>query len=503
MDRTKKFFFNSVTTALYKIILMLAGLITPRLMLKFYGSEINGLVSSLNQFINCFALVEAGLAGAAIYALYKPLADNNFKAINSIVVATKKFYTKSGYLFVSLTIGLALVYPLIVKSNAITPFNIGLLVLILGVNGALKFFTLAKYKVLLSADQKTYIISMALIVETIVNTVIIIILAYLQVNIVFLRFVALISIFLSYFVLMFYVKTKYKFIDYKEEANFEALNKRWDALYLQISETVRTAAPLIILTLITRDLKLISVYTIFNMVMNGLVGILSIFLTGLPASFGDVIARNEEATLKKAYQEFEIFYYSLITTVYSIAFITIMPFIRIYTNEIIDVNYDIPLIGFLFVLKGLLDSIKTPQGMLIISAGLFKETKLQVTIQGAIAVLVGIVLTPFLGIAGVLIGSILSSIYRDIDLMFFIPKNVTKLKVKNTAYRIIRMFICIIIICIPFNFIKIDPLGYTTWVIYAIIVGMYALSVVVIMGLIFDKRDLINFAKRIFKVIKK
>ena len=159
--RTKKFFYNSISTAFYQIVLMITGFITPRIMLKYYGSEINGLVSSINQFIVYFNLVEAGLSGAAIYALYKPLAENNHKAINSIVSAARKFYTQSGYIFVSLTIGLSIFYPYFVKSQILTPLNVGLLVLILGTNGALEFFTLSKYRVLLTADQKKYVISLA------------------------------------------------------------------------------------------------------------------------------------------------------------------------------------------------------------------------------------------------------------------------------------------------------------------------------------------------------
>ena len=215
MSRTKRFLYNSATTALYQMVLMLAGFITPRIMLKYYGSEINGLVSSINQFITYFNLVEAGLSSAAIYALYKPLAENDHKAINGVVTAAKKFYTQSGYIFVSLTIGLAVLYPWYVKSEAISPLNISLLRLILGVNGALEFFTLSKYRVLLSADQKTYVISLASIIHVTVNTLIIVILAKLRVNIVILRFVALLSIFLRSLILMIYVKSKYKFINYK------------------------------------------------------------------------------------------------------------------------------------------------------------------------------------------------------------------------------------------------------------------------------------------------
>lgn len=501
--RTKKFFYNSIITAIYQVIVMLAGFITPRIMLKYYGSEINGLVSSITQFIVYFNLVEAGLSGAAIYALYKPLADRDHKAINGVVSAAKKFYTQSGYIFVSLTVGLAISYPMLIKSQVLSQFEIALLVLILGVNGALEFFTLSKYRVLLSADQKTYIISLASLAHIIINTIIIVVLGKMQVNIVILRFVALLSIFLRSFILMFYTRKKYRFLDYKETPNFESLNKRWDALYLQILGAVHTGAPVVILTVITKNLMLVSVYTIFNMVIAGVNGILSIFISGLSASFGNVIARGETSILQKAYREFEFAYYGLITFVYSVAFVTIMPFIRIYTSGVTDINYDLPLIGFLFVLNGLLYNIKTPQGMLVISAGLFKETKVQTTTQGAIAVIIGIILAPKYGIVGVLIGSILSNIYRDIDLMFFIPKNVTRLPVKNTAFRILRIGFTVLIIYIPFLCYEISSTGYLTWALNATAVSIYALAIILVISLVFERVVLKDILTRVIGMVKR
>ena len=52
MGRSKKFMLNSVTTALLQVVTMIAGFITPRFMLTAYGSEINGLISSILQFIS-------------------------------------------------------------------------------------------------------------------------------------------------------------------------------------------------------------------------------------------------------------------------------------------------------------------------------------------------------------------------------------------------------------------------------------------------------------------
>ncbi|RID84742.1 hypothetical protein D1953_12820 [Peribacillus asahii] len=502
MSRTKKFLYNSIFNAVLQILVLISGLIIPGVMLKSYGSEINGLVSSITQFVVYFNLVEAGLSSAAVYALYKPLADDDHKTINRVITAAKKFYTQAGYIFVSLTIGLAVIYPMFIKTDAITPFNVGLLVLILGVNGALEFFTLSKYRVLLTADQKTYIISLASIVYIIVNTLIIVVLANLHVDIVILRAVALLSIFLRSFILMIYVKIKYKYINYFVEPKFDALKKRWDALYLQILGAIHTGAPIIILTIVSKNLLLVSVYSIFNIVIAGLNAILNVFANGLSASFGDIIARGENKTLQKAYREFEFAYYSLLTVVYSIALVTIMPFIRIYTNGITDTNYDLPLIGFLFVINSLLNNIKVPQGMLVISAGLFKETKIQTTIQGAIVVIGGIALVPFFGISGVLIASILSNIYRDIDLLFFIPKNVTKLPVKNTVYRIVRTFICIAVTWIPFFFIELNPVSYVSWFADVFLVGILSSLVMVISGFIFDRNDMKNTVTRIVGLVK-
>ncbi|MGD6794158.1 hypothetical protein [Metabacillus indicus] len=503
MGRTKKFFQNSIATALYQLILMFSGFITVGVILRVYGSEVNGLVTSINQFIVYFKLVEAGLSSAAIYALYKPLADKNYRSINAVVVATKEFYTKAGYIFIVLTLALASIYPFFVTLETISPVSIGILVLILGVNGALEFFTLAKYRALLTADQKTYVISLASTVYTIVNTIIIVILGNLKVDIVLLWFVTIFSIFLRTLILVLYVKARYKWINYKEKPNYSSLNQRWDALYLQVLGAIQVGAPVIILTVITKDMNLVSIYSVYFMVIVGLNSILGIFKTGLFASFGDVIAKGEIKILQKAYKEFEFFYYSLITVIFSIAFIMIMPFIEIYTREVTDINYLLPVIGFLFVLNGVLHNIKTPQGMLVMSAGLFKQTKLQTTIQGIIVIILGVLLAPILGIEGVLIASIISNLFRCIDLLIYIPRNVTKLPIKVTVGRILKMFFSIAIIVIPLWFININPTNYIYWVLLTFVVGVYALIIVALFGYLFDRKDMMSTINRILTLLKK
>ena len=193
MNRTVSFFKNSASTAFLQIMTMLVGFFIPRIIIDVYGSEINGLVTSIIQFIAYFNLVEAGISGAAVWALYKPLAEDDNKTLSAIIVTAKNFYNKAGYIFVSLTLGLAIIYPAFIKVYSLSYIEVFLLVLILGVSGALEFFTLAKYRVLLTAAQKTYIISIASVCAIVLNALIIAFLAYLNFNIVIVRFIALLS----------------------------------------------------------------------------------------------------------------------------------------------------------------------------------------------------------------------------------------------------------------------------------------------------------------------
>lgn len=220
--------------------------------------------------------------------------------------------------------------------------------------------------------------------------------------------------------------------------------------------------------------------------------------------FGDVIARGEKEKLQKTYKEFEYTYYIIITIVYSVTAIMIMPFINIYTKGINDANYNQILLGMLFTINGLLFNLKTPQGMLVISAGLYKETRIQNLIQALIIVVGGVILAPSLGLAGILIASCLSNLYRDIDLAFFIPKHVTNLPPRKSIIRMIIVVLLSIILCIPFSIcINIESDGYLMWMIQALIITTYATIIIVVINYLIDKEQFKIVLERIKRLVKR
>lgn len=503
MSRSKNLLYNSTVAILYQLIVMLVGFIVPKVMINYYGSEVNGLVTSITQFISYFLLVEAGLSSASIFALYKPLANNDHKNISRIIVATHKFYLISGYIFLGLITILAIFYPQFANIDALSNKEIIFLILALGCNGVADFFTLGKYRAILTASQKSYVISSASIVYYIVNTVIIVSCAKIGMNVSWGRLLASSAIIFRSIILIVYVKKKFPYINFKERPNYDALDKRWAAFYNQVITAVQKGTPVIILTMMGNFIQL-SIYSIYEMVMQGVRGILDIFINGLQAGFGELIAKNESKVLGKAYNDFEFMYYSVITIVYSVASIMIIPFIRIYTKDIKDANYINVILGLLSVINSLLYNIKTPQGMMVMSAGLYKETKIQTSIQAGIIIVLGFPLAFKWGSYGILIALCLSNLYRIIDLLIFIPKYIKEINSFISLKRIILIGIEFIIIAtVCNNILNLSEINVFEWILYSIMSTLIALSVVLLGAIIFDRITLRNVINRIFILLKK
>ena len=488
---------------LLQIVNMIAVFILQRAIVLEYGSATNGLVFSVRQFTQYFSVVEGGLAFAAVYALYKPLAEKDLEKINGIVSGANKLYNYSGLIFSGLILVSTFVYPLMVSEEGISPVTIGLLVIIIGAQGALEFFAIGKYKALFTADQKSYVISLINAMAVAINAIIIIVLARLHMDIVLVWLIALASFFIRSFAFILYARSRYSNLNFKAKADFKALDKRWDSLVLQILGVVTVGTPILVISLMC-GLKESSVFTNYNMVFIGVLSLLSTFNNGLSAVFGDMLAKKEIGGFQRAYKQYEYLYYALLGWAYACAAILIMPFIHIYTNSFTDANYIRPEVAMLFVLSGILYNTKTPQGMLVISAGLYKETKYQTLAQAVINIIVSVALAPSMGISGVLLGSVVSNLYRTIDLVIFIPRVLTKLPIMMTVSRIIRMFVLFgISVYSPLKLMKIAPSGYMGWFLWAVLTSVWCLIVFVAGNAIMEMETTRNVFQRLSSIFKK
>ena len=502
--RTGKFLKNASGAALFQIVNMLCGIITPRFMLMGYGSEINGLVSSITQFLTALAVVESGLGTAAQISLYKPLAEKDYGKVSSLVSAARRAYLQVGYLFTALSIVLAFLYPIFAGVEGMSYGTMAALVLVLALHYALNYFIIAKYQVLFQADQRAYVISLAQVVSRAVNTICIVVMATLKAHILLLRICVTSSVVIHAVIIYIYAKKRYPFIDYYAKPDKSALNQRWDALYLSVLGTVQSSAPGILLTLVA-SLTSVSVYTVYSMVFTALMGVLGIFMNGVNASFGNLLRSKDHDRTKEVYAEFENAYYVLITIIYTTAMPLIVPFVRLYTQGITDAQYLLPGLGVLFAVNGLMYNLKTPQGMMVQAAGLFRQVRWRNTVQVAILLIGGLVLGYFFGIYGVVLASILSNTYRVIDLLFFIPKYVTKDSPWGSVRRVLLMLVCSIAVSsVAGIFVSnLEINNYFQWFVAAVTVFVFVAGSVALVDYIFERRNFLAVCKRIIGLLRR
>lgn len=82
---------NLLSALLYQITHLIYGLVVPRLILGSFGSELNGMVSSITQFLSFISLLEGGLGAVVLAELYTPIEENDDNRIKGILYSCQSF----------------------------------------------------------------------------------------------------------------------------------------------------------------------------------------------------------------------------------------------------------------------------------------------------------------------------------------------------------------------------------------------------------------------------
>lgn len=128
--RKKKLIYNTVSSLIYQIVTIVCGFILPRVILNYYGSEVNGLVNSITQFLQIIAFLDLGIGAVVKTSLYKPLADGDNKQISMIYCSADKFFKNLARILVIYIIILMIIYPNFIDVNFGIVYTITLIIAI-------------------------------------------------------------------------------------------------------------------------------------------------------------------------------------------------------------------------------------------------------------------------------------------------------------------------------------------------------------------------------------
>ena len=476
MGKRKKSRQNFIFATLNQIITLVFGLLLPRLFLVGYGSEVNGLLNSLSQILVYLGLFEAGIGAATMQALYKPVAREDWGAINGVLAATDYYYKRAGlYYFISLVI-FSLVYPLLVNTTLSFATVCGV-VFFSGIGNVVLFWVQGKYRFLLETDGKLYIVTNLNTGIFVVTSLAKIVLIARGANVVLILAAVFAISLLQVFYIVYYVHRVYPQLDLKVEADHTSISQKSYALVHQISTLIFNNTDVIILTFVC-GLKTVSVYSLFKLITSHLNKILWIF----PGSVNFVMGQTYHTDREKYTRYLDLVesgYSVLLYGFYAVAFYLFLPFMRLYTAGVTDANYIDPALPIFFVLIELLSGSRGVIGQTISYAGHFRQTLSRTITESAINLTVSLVGVCFWGIYGVLLGTIVALAYRTNDIIIYVNIRLLGRKPWRTYSIYLTNVVLFVVLQFVFKTMIPEP---TSWLQFILVgTGTLAISLTVLL----------------------
>lgn len=495
--KNKVSLLNMISGLILQICTMISGFILPRIILLNFGSDVNGLVSSLSQFLSYINLLEGGITSVILANLYKPLAEGNQEKINSIVTVAKKFFDQIGIIFIVYSIIVACIYP-VVFNVKFDYFYVWSLTIILSISLSVQCLFSLTLRTLLNADKKVYIVSFSQTVIVILNIFFVYISTLLYPSIHLVKFLGGMLYIIQPWLYGRYVKKHYE-IDWNARPDKNLIKDRWNGFAINFAAFIHNSTDITILTIFT-NLQTVSIYSVYNMITYALRQLISGMTSGINSTIGHAYVQGNNKELNEKLDLYEYIVFLLVSFLFTATALLLMPFVMIYTDRVNDANYYQPLFGILLVISEASYLIKFPHLNLAYAANKFKEITTPACIEAIVNIVISLILVKQYGIKGVAVGTIVAMLYRMVFHVYYTSKIIPN-RPQYIFYRKLLIFLSTSV-AIYFACTWIIPINnYTVlnWVLHAIAYCTFlGIAFLLVSKIFFDNelRYFIRYLKR-------
>ena len=491
-----------ITSLAYEIMLILFGLVVPRLIIETYGSEVNGLTSTITHILTILNLLQAGAVGASIFEMYKPVAEKDYYKESLVLESSRRYFRKIGLIFLVLVLVLAPIMGIGIKSD-IAPWEKTLAFVLLGLNGAAYFFFTSWYDILFSSHQQRFLMSLIGMVERLVYYGLLFAVILLKLHFVWMYVATLAGTCLKVVLLYALYCKRYKalLVKVKPDKSFKIKNRG----YLMCNQVATQAVDGMSTVVITSvaGLANASVYAVYNLVQNMIKMVVRTVQLSVSEVFGNLVVSTDEGRVRRVYDLLEFVFFLTAVVLCCCAGFLFMPFIYLYTDfNSFDVTYLYPILAMIIVAYDVIYCMYMPCYTLTNVYGLFKETYLQAVICAVIAIIgaiaCGILYWPLV-MLGPLFYYISSLIYRLIVTMrhvrWFSPFSF----IRRMIMAALAVTVSVMLSTLVYS--KGYLMSWWQWIFHAVLCGLAVCGVVAIYSLIFEMpalKGLFKYAKLLF-----
>lgn len=488
--RTKNSLKNFSAGLMSTLVSSILAFVSRTIFISVLGSSYLGINGLLNNVLSMLSLAELGIGTAINFSLYKPIANNDEEKISLLMNFYKITYRCIGILVFCIGLVLMLFLDKIIKDPGNVQ-NIKLIFLIYLINTSYSYFMTYK-TTLLNAYQKGYLINSINItfnVITVVAQMIILLLtksyiAYLLINM-FLLFIQ--RLYVNIKITKIYPILKHKANGKLPKEELREIIKNVKAMmFHKIGDYCINGTDNIIISSFI-SVGLVGIYSNYLMVINLVNGIIVMFFNSMTASMGNLIATSTKK------RKIEIFNLVNFIGFWLFGFATICfynllnPFIKLWLGEGYLISQNIIVV---ILLNYYLTGMRVPVYTVKAAAGIYDEDKFTPIIQSIVNLSVSIILVQRWGLAGVFMGTLVSSIVLPCwQRPYIVCKYALKTSSKDYFIKYFKYLITIIITTMGLSYVLNNFIAEVTIINFIIRMLVCAIVPNIIFIILFRKSD--------------
>lgn len=440
--RTENSIKNSLLSVVYNVITILVKFVAQAVFIKTLSSEYNGLKSLFLNILSMLSITELGFGTAIIYNLYRPVKDEDYEEIKTLVKTYQKVYRLIGSIVLAIGILLLTLIPAIVGETNIQE-NIYVLFLLFLLKSVFTYLLCYKQSILY-ADQKNYIISIINIVYIVLVNVLQVICLIITKNFYLYLIIDIICVILQNLLIQYIANKRYPYLKDVKNAKPITKEKRKEIItgvkgliFHKIGDFVVNGTDnIIIATASGLGIVTVGLYSNYTMIVNSVNTMFGSIITSLKSSIGNLLVSEKEGNEKRIY----IFKAMLLANswLYCFCSVTIYVLIEPFITLWIGSEYILPKVVLIVLVSNLyVQGMRKTADSFKEAAGIFYEDRYVPLIEALINLIASLIFVKLWGLQGVILGTILST---SVLYFYTYPKFVFKRILKCNYLQYLKLY---------------------------------------------------------------
>lgn len=393
----------------FYILSLFLAFFSRKIFLDCLGAEFIGLTGMLKNIMSFLSVAELGIGTSIVYFLYKPLQENNHEKINEVISMLAYLYRCIGAIIGIMGIFVSIFFPWWFN-NLTTGLPLVYFAFYSFLASSVSGYIFNYKQLLVSANQKQYLVNAYFQTISIAQSLVQILLAYYYRNLWLWVVVGLIFTIIGIIVFNIRIRQLYPWLHINlKEGHYnlkkypEVLKKTRQIFVQKIKDFILYKSDEILVGAFVSVVK-VAFYGNYTMIINKFLYLVNILSDGLSAGVGNLLAEGNERNIMKVYWEMTAARFFILGVIIFSLLLFLQPFIGCWLGQYYQLD---EVIVYLLIINLFLRLQPAAVYIFIGASGLFSDVW-AAWVELIINLLVTLLLAPTYGIIGILLGKIIS-----------------------------------------------------------------------------------------------